>query len=73
MPKPTAEDLRTYAEENALLAAFRRAQADLYDNTAREAATGITHETPEYLRLNQAVIDAGKRLPKGLKHLAKGI
>jgi hypothetical protein len=73
MSKPTAEELRAYAAENVLLAAFRRAQADLYDHTARESAAGITHETPEYLRLNQAVIDAGKRLPKGLKHLRKDI
>jgi hypothetical protein len=73
MPKPTDAAAREYAEENQLLAAFRRAQADLYENAAREAAAGITHETPEYQRLNQAVIDAGKRLPKGLKHLARGI
>jgi len=73
MLKPTSEELRNYADENQLLAAFRRAQADLYELTAREAAAGITEETPEFLRLNQAVIDAGKRLPKGLKHLRKGI
>lgn len=73
MSKPTTEELRTYSEENELLAAFRRAQADLYDNTARESAAGITHETPEYQRLNQAVIDTGKRLPKRLKHLRKDI
>lgn len=73
MPKPTAEQLRVDAEENELLAAFRRAQADLYDNAARESAAGIFHETDEYLRLNQAVIDAGKRLPKGLKRLARDI
>jgi hypothetical protein len=73
MPKPTPEQLRVDAEENELLAAFRRAQADLYANAAREAAAGITHETAEYQRLNRAVIDTGKRLPKGLKHLAKDI
>jgi hypothetical protein len=71
MPKPTAEQLRVDAEENELLAAFRRAQADLYANAARESAAGIFHETPEYLRLNQAVIDAGRKLPKRFKHLAK--
>jgi len=70
---PTTDELRAYAEENELLAAFHRAQADLYASTARESAAGITHETTEYLRLNQAVIDAGKRLPKRLRHLAKGI
>lgn len=73
MPKPTADQTRDYIGENELLAAFRRAQADLYENTAREAAAGVTQETPEYQRLNQAVIDAGERLPKGLRHLAKGI
>ncbi|MFF2852657.1 hypothetical protein ACFVT5_41150 [Streptomyces sp. NPDC058001] len=73
MSKPTAEELRVYAEETTLLADFRRAQADLYAHTAREAAAGNLEETPEYQRLNQAVIDAGKKLPKGLKHLAKDI
>jgi len=73
MSKPTAEELAVYAQENELLSAFRRAQADLYANTAREVAAGIQRETPEYLRLNQAVIDAGKRLPKQLRHLAKEV
>jgi hypothetical protein len=73
MPKPTVGEVRAYVEENELLAAFRRAQADLYDNAAREAAAGITHETAEYLRLNQAVIDAGKKLPKELMYLTKDI
>jgi len=40
------------------------------ENAARESAAGTTHETSEYQRLNQAVIDAGKRLPADLKHLA---
>jgi hypothetical protein len=71
MSQPTPEELRAYAAENDLLAAFRRAQADLYTNTARESAAGITHETPEYLRLNQAVIAAGRKVPKRFKHLAK--
>ena len=73
MPKPTVDELSAYAEENKHLAAFRRAQADLYDNTARESAAGITHETPEYQQLNQAVIDAAARLPESLKHLAEDI
>ncbi|MGW0577740.1 hypothetical protein ACWD25_17600 [Streptomyces sp. NPDC002920] len=73
MPEPSAEDVRVYVDENELLAAFRRAQADLYDNAAREAAAGISEETPEYQRLNRAVIDTGKRLPKSLKHLTKDI
>lgn len=73
MSKPTATELDVYAAENVLLAAFRRAQADLYEHTARESAARITRETPEYLRLNQAVIDAGKRLPKRFKHLRKDV
>jgi hypothetical protein len=71
MPKLTDRAVQEYADENRLLAAFRRAEADLYENAAREAAAGIRHETPEFLRLNQAVIDAGKRLPKRFRHLAK--
>ena len=73
MPKISQQELDVYADENRALAEFRHAQAALYENTAREAAAGITHETPEYQRLNQAVIDAARRLPKGLKHLAKGV
>ncbi|MEU3826467.1 hypothetical protein AB0F36_14280 [Streptomyces sp. NPDC029080] len=73
MTKPTERAIQEYAKENLLLAEFRRAEADLYDNAAREAAAGIQHETDEYLRLNQAVIAAGKRLPKRFKHLRKGI
>ncbi|MFI9244166.1 hypothetical protein ACIGXF_16610 [Streptomyces sp. NPDC053086] len=72
MPKPSKKAIQEYADENRLLAEFRRAEAALYENAAREAAAGITTETPEYLRLNQAVIDAGKRLPKRFKHLRKG-
>ncbi|CUW31767.1 MULTISPECIES: hypothetical protein [Streptomyces] len=66
-------ELDVYAAENEHLAAFRRAQANLHEHTAKEAAAGITHETPEYLRLNQAVIDAAKRLPKRLRYLAKEV
>lgn len=73
MSKPTADELRVYAEENKLLAAYRRAEADLYENTAREVAAGINHETPEYIRLNQAVIDAGKALPKRYKSITKRV
>lgn len=57
MPKPSKDAIQEYAEENQLLAAYRRAEADLYENTAREAA---------------AVIAAGKRLPKRFRHLRKG-
>ena len=71
MSKPTAAELAEYADENELLAAYRRAEADLYDHTAREVRAGVTGETDEYHRLNDAVIAAGKRLPKRFKHLAK--
>lgn len=67
---PTKKQINEYANDNNLLAAYRRAEADLYENTAREVRAGITHETPEYLRLNQAVIDAEERLPE---HLRKGL
>lgn len=73
MSKPSQHELDVYADENEALAAFRRAQADLYAHTAGQSRAGITYETPEYLRLNQAVIDAAKRLPKRFKHLAKGV
>lgn len=73
MPEISNKELQKYAAENRLLAEFRRAEAALYENTASEAAAGITHETPAYQRLNQAVIDAGKRLPKRFQHLAKGV
>lgn len=73
MSKPARAELDEYAAGNKKLAAFRRAQADLYDNTALEAAAGITEETDEFTRLNQAVIDTGKQLPKGLRHLRKDI
>lgn len=72
MPKLTKEALQEYAEENRLLAEFRRAEAALYENTAKETAAGILHETPEFLRLNDTVVDAGKRLPKRFRHYAKG-
>ncbi|WP_030757322.1 hypothetical protein [Streptomyces sp. NRRL F-5135] len=64
MPKRTAKELRVYAEENRLLAAHRRAEAALYENTAREVDAGIDYETDEFLRLNDAVIEAENRLPK---------
>lgn len=71
MPKPTREELHVYTEENQRVAAYQRAKAALAENTAREAAAGITHETPEYQRLNQAVIDAEEQLPKRFKKAAR--
>ena len=72
MPNISQHELDVYAD-GLLLGEFRRAQAALSWNTAREAAAGITHETPEYQRLNQAVIDAAKKLPKRFKHFAEGV
>lgn len=71
MPNPTRDELSVYADENLLVAAYQRAKAALSENTAREAAAGITHETPEYQRLNQAVIDAEKQLPERFKRAAR--
>lgn len=70
---PTPAQLAEYADETEALAVFRRAQADLYANTAHEVRAGVTGETPEYHRLNDAVIAAGKKLPKRLRHLAKDV
>jgi hypothetical protein len=71
MPSPTPDELNVYADENRLIAAYQRAKADLAENTAREAAAGIVTETAEYQRLNQAVIDAEKQLPKRFKKAAR--
>jgi hypothetical protein len=73
MSKPTRDELNEYADENEKLAKFRRAQADLYDNTAKQSRAGILIENEEDDRLQQAVRDTGKKLPKGLKYLRKGI
>ncbi|MFF5473347.1 hypothetical protein [Streptomyces achromogenes] len=72
MSKPSKRAIREYVEENRLLAQWHSAEAELHDNTAREAAAGIQHETEEYLRLNEAATEAGKRLPKRFRHLAEG-
>lgn len=73
MSKPTRTELNEYADDNEALAGFRRAQADLYDNTARQSRAGILIDNDEDDRLQQAVLDAGKKLPKHLKHLRKGV
>jgi hypothetical protein len=73
MSKPTRDELAEYADHNEALADFRRAQADLYDNTAKQSRAGILIENEEDDRLQEAVRDAGKKLPKHLKHLRKGI
>lgn len=70
MSKPTAAQIAEYADENDALAAFRRAEADLYAHTAQEARAGVSGETEEYHRLNDAVIAAGKKLPKRFQYLA---
>ncbi|KOX32818.1 hypothetical protein ADL07_11665 [Streptomyces sp. NRRL F-4707] len=71
MSKPSRNELDVYADENLRVAAYQRAKAALAENTAREAAAGITHETREYQRLNQAVIDAEQQLPKRFKKAAR--
>ncbi|MBZ6207513.1 hypothetical protein KVH31_13495 [Streptomyces olivaceus] len=71
MSKPSRDELDVYSDENRLIAAYHQASAALAENTAREAAAGITHETPEYQRLNQAVIDAEARLPKRFRKAAR--
>ncbi|MGW5711592.1 hypothetical protein [Streptomyces olivaceus] len=71
MSKPSRDELAVYADENRLIAAYHQASAALAENTAREAAAGITHETPEYQRLNQAVIDAEEQLPKRFRKAAR--
>ncbi|MFG3046259.1 hypothetical protein ACGFZR_15185 [Streptomyces sp. NPDC048241] len=71
MSKPSKKAIAEYADEMEKVAAYQHAEADLNENAAREARAGIREETPEYLRLNQAVIDAGKQLPERFKYLAK--
>jgi hypothetical protein len=73
MSKPTRAELNEYADQNEALAGLRRAQADLYDNTAKQSRAGILIENDEDDRLQQAVHDAAKKLPKGLRHLRKGL
>jgi hypothetical protein len=73
MSKPTRDELATYANDNEALADFRSAQAALYRLTAQQSRAGILVGNPEDDRLQQAVIDAGKKLPKHLKHLRKDV
>ena len=47
------------ADKDAI-ARYRNALADLHDNQRAEQAAGITHETDEYLRLNNAVNEAAQ-------------
>ncbi|MFH9812502.1 hypothetical protein ACH4NO_18140 [Streptomyces olivaceus] len=71
MSKPSRDELAVYADENRLIADYHKASAALAENTAREAAAGILVETPEYQRLNQAVLDAEKQLPKRFRKAAR--
>ena len=73
MAQLTEAQLAEYADENELLAAYRRAEADLYALTACEVRAGVTGETDEYHRLNNAVIAAGKNLPKRYQYLTEGV
>lgn len=47
----------------AAKAELRRARRALESNSRLEEAAGITRETPRFLRLNQAVVDAEKAVP----------
>lgn len=46
---------------------YRAAKKALLENQRKEIAAGITHETPEYLRLNKAVLDAEEHVPAWLR------
>lgn len=43
MSEPSKKAIQEYVEENRLLAEWHRAEADLHDNTAREAAASVDH------------------------------
>jgi protein-arginine kinase activator protein McsA len=42
---------------------YKDALKELHANQEREEAAGIRDETPEYQRLNRAVLDAEKDIP----------
>jgi hypothetical protein len=49
------------SKENLRL--YRAAKKELHELQERERAAGITHETPEYLRLNRRVNELAKNVP----------
>ena len=49
--------------DSEAMAAYRKARRDLDDNDREEQRRGIRHETDEFLRLNEAVIEAEKKVP----------
>lgn len=50
------------AEEKTAVAGMKAADKKLNDNSARERAAGIRHETPEYQRLNRAANEAASKV-----------
>ena len=48
------------SDKKAAVAKYKTALAALHANSEREEAAGIREETPEYQRLNKAVLDAEK-------------
>lgn len=50
-------------ETKAAIARLKTAREALHANSEREEAAGIREETPEYLRLNKAVLDAEQDVP----------
>ena len=50
-------------DKKAAVARYKAALAALHANQEREEAAGIREETPEFLRLNQDVLDAEKDVP----------
>jgi len=55
--------MTTMGNLKAARARLRAARIALGENQQREEAAGIDYETPEFLRLNQAVADAEKDVP----------
>lgn len=53
--------------DKTALARYRAALAALHANQEKEQAAGITHETPEYLRLNREVNEAAQGIPQWLQ------
>ncbi|WP_328336777.1 hypothetical protein [Streptomyces violaceus] len=51
------------AAEKAAIAEMKAADRRLNENSDREFAAGIRHETPEYQRLNAAANEAAAKVP----------
>lgn len=62
-----------HASVRDYVAAKQRGDTVTTDRIVREVGAGVTGETDEYHRLNDAVIAAGEKLPKRYKYLTKGV